>query len=682
MKRKLIQYIVSLFIVVFLCNASYAKSLYKTRYIKEYQLNDLPRLKQDPIHETVARRVTNYFTQSHYHDFKLDASFSTRIFNRYLKQLDFNKSLFTAADIAQFSPKSTLFANELKTGDLRVAFDIYNASLQKRFKRYQYALTLLNAPMQFNNDDVLDFDRERIAWPKSEKELDEYWKKRVKFDELNLALKGKKEEEIRATLTKRYKQVLKTLVQTNSEDVFQVFMNSFAREIDPHTSYLAPRKKRDFDSDMSLSFEGIGATLNMEEDYTTIVSFVSDGPAEKSRQMNIGDKIIGVGQKNKPMEDVIGWRLDDIVDLIRGPKGTSVRLEILSSGKKVKPRVVELRRDTIRLEDREVKASVKKTARGNVGILEVPSFYIGLTTKTQKLLADFKKQNVDTVVIDLRSNGGGSLAEVISLTGLFIPGGPVVQVRDNLQNVTQYRDKGRHTYYDGPLVVLVNRYSASASEIFSAALQDYARAVIIGEKTFGKGTVQTSRNIAYPIDEKIHPDWPELGGVQYTIQKFYRINGGSTQRKGVQPDIEMTHSQLDFEFGERYMDNALPWDSILPVKYQPIGNTVSILPILKEAHEKRIKKNPEFNYIEEDIKKINDQKETKYKVSLNKAIRLKQQKEEDAIELFRTNERLKRMGLAPIKDMDKLPKGYKVPDAFLDEAVQIALDVKGQYIHR
>lgn len=684
MKRKLIQNAISVMILLLVCNAAYAREYHYAKehnQIKAYRLDDLPDLKQDPIHRIVTQRITNYFMQSYSRDFQLDEALSTRIFNRYLNQLDFNKSLFTVDDVALLKKRDALLVNGIKTGELTAAYDIYNFSLKKRFKRYQYALSLVKAPLNFDKKKSINFDREKMPWPKSEEELDIFWQKRVKFDALSLALAGKNEREIRETLTKRYSQILKTLTQTNSEDAFQVFMNAFAKEIDPHTSYLAPRKKREFDSDMSLSFEGIGATLSMEGDYTTIMSFVPAGPAEKSHQIALGDRIVGVGQEGGALEDVIGWRLDDIVDLIRGPKGSKVHLEILPLGNNTKSKIVVIKRDTIRLEDREVKTSITKTSRGKVGVIEIPSFYLGLTEKTRKLLSDFNKQHVDSVVVDLRSNGGGSLAEVISLTGLFIPKGPVVQVRDNVGNITEYDNTHGSSSYDGPLVVLVNRYSASASEIFSAALQDYHRAVIVGETTFGKGTVQTSRSIAYPRDEKIHPDWPPLGGVQYTIQKFYRINGGSTQLKGVEPDIAIIHAKLDYDMGERYMDNALPWDSISPVKYGTIGNISQILPALKALHEKRIARNPEFRYIQQDIEKLNANKASRYTLSLNKLQREKEQQEEDKIELRRTNARLTQMGLPPVKQLDKLPKKYKVPDAFLDESIQIALDLKEDYRH-
>ncbi|WP_392564757.1 carboxy terminal-processing peptidase [Orbus wheelerorum] len=646
---------------------------------KNYNIDQLPTLEADPIHEVVARRVTNYFTQSHFRDFDLDSVFSSKIFDRYFKLLDNNKTIFIKSDLDQFREKQTQLGIELKSGDVQTAFDIYNLSLRKRFERYQYALKLLAEPMDFNVDESVDFKREDIAWATTEDELNDFWRKRVKYDELSLALTGKNEDQIRETLTKRYNQILRTLVQTKPEDAFQVFMNAFAKEIDPHTSYLAPRIKRDFDSEMSLSFEGIGATLNQEGDYTQIVSFVTGGPAERSKQLAIGDRITGVGQKGKAIEDVIGWRLDDIVEKIRGPKGTSVILEILPAGNNSKPKILELKRDKIHFEDREAKLTIKKTARGNIGVIEIPSFYIGLTEKVSKLLIEANQKQLKGIVIDLRNNGGGSLAEVIALTGLFIDKGPVVQVKDNMQHVTVYDDRDDYTYYKGPVAVMINRYSASASEIFSAALQDYDRAVIVGENTYGKGTVQTSRNIAYPIDAKIHPDWSELGGVQYTIQKFYRINGGSTQLKGVEPDIEMSTLQYVDETGERYLDNALPWDKVSVANYKTFFDIQSVLPELTRLHKARIAQDPEFNYLEQDIADYNAKKDQLYVVSLNKVSREKEQQQTDNKLLLRMNERLKRENLPEIKSLDDLPKDFKIRDAYLDETVEILLDFEKFY---
>ena len=646
-----------------------------TAHAKTSATEQIPILKQDEVHQAVAKRVTNFFTQSHYRDFSLDGAFSAKIFDRYFKLLDANKTIFLQDDVNKFRNRQEQLGQELTDGDLKTAYDIYNLFLQKRYNRYQYALKVLQHPMDFNTKEQINFKREDMAWPTSEQELDDYWDKRVKYDELNLALTGKNENEIRETLTKRYNRVLKTIIQSNNEDCFQVFMNAFAREIDPHTSYLAPRKKRDFDSEMSLSFEGIGATLSQQDDYTVIMSFVTGGPAEKSKLLSVGDKIIGVGQSNSPIEDVIGWRLDDIVDKIRGPKNTAVKLEILPADNNSKPKVIELIRDKIHFEDREAKLKVINNSRGKIGIIEIPSFYIGLTKKVESLLIEANSEKLQGIIIDLRDNGGGSLAEVIELTGLFIDSGPVVQVRDNLQKITIYDDKNKGIEYTGPIVVMINRYSASASEIFSAAMQDYGRAVIVGETTYGKGTVQTSRNISYPVDARLHPKWPELGGAQYTVQKFYRINGGSTQLKGVTPDIVMTKNQYVDETGERFLDNAMPWDKIPSADYLTIANIKPLISTLEAQHQARIANNPEFNYIEEDIKRLNDKKDDQYIISLNKNEREAEQKANEDLDLKRINERLNRKGLKSINKLKDLPKDYKLPDAFLDESVEILFDL-------
>ncbi|MWP45991.1 carboxy terminal-processing peptidase [Gilliamella sp. Pas-s27] len=639
----------------------------------------IPVLKQDEIHQVVAKRVTNFFTQSHYRNFALDGAFSAQIFDRYFKLLDGNKSIFIQSDVDSFRDRQESLGQELVNGNLNTAYDIYNRFLVKRYNRYQYALDVLQRRMDFSTNDEVDFNREEIAWPTSETELNAYWDKRVKYDELSLSLSGKDEKQIREVLTKRYNRVLKTIIQSNNEDAFQVFMNAFAREIDPHTSYLAPRKKRDFDSEMSLSFEGIGATLSQQDDYTTIMSFVTGGPAEKSKLLSIGDKIIGVGQKESAIEDVIGWRLDDIVDKIRGPKGTVVKLEILPAGNNSKTKVIELTRDKIHFEDREAKLKIFDNQRGRVGVIEIPSFYMGLTEKVETLLQKANKENLQGLVIDLRDNGGGSLVEVIALTGLFIDSGPVVQVRDNLQKVITYNDRNKGIEYTGPLVVMINRYSASASEIFSAAMQDYGRALIVGETTYGKGTVQTSRNISYPVDARLHPNWPELGGAQYTIQKFYRINGGSTQLKGVDPDIEMNKVKYVDETGERFLDNALPWDKIPSADYLTLANIKPLLPYLESQHLARISKNSEFIYIDEDIKRFNDRKDHQYVISLNKKKRELEQKTNEERDLTRMNERLKKAGLPSITKLDDLPKDYKQPDAYLDESIEILLDFAPNY---
>lgn len=644
-----------------------------------YNINQLPQLRQEPQHATVSERVTSRFTRSHYRQFDLNDDFSKKIFARYLNMLDYNHNVLLASDVAQFKDRETALDDELKSGQLDTAYALFNLAQKRRFERYEYALSLLKSPMTFDGNDTIDVDRSKSPWPTSTEELNKLWAAKVKYDELNLKLAGKDWPEIQKILTKRYQFAIKRLTQSKSEDVFQLFMNAFAHEIDPHTNYLSPRNTEQFNTEMSLSLEGIGAVLQQtEDDYTQINSMVAGGPAAKSKSLKVGDRIVGVGQPGKPMVDVIGWRLDDVVELIKGPKGSKVRLEILPAGKGTKTRTITLTRERIRLEDRAVKMSVKTVDGKKVGVLDIPGFYVGLTDDVKVQLQKLEKQNVSSVIIDLRSNGGGALTEAVSLSGLFIPSGSVVQVRDNNGKIREDADTDGVVYYKGPLVVLVDRFSASASEIFAAAMQDYDRALIVGEPTFGKGTVQQYRSVNRIYDQMLRPEWPELGSVQYTIQKFYRINGGSTQRKGVTPDIIMPTGLESIDTGESFEDNALPWDSIKAATYDKAGDVQKFDPVLLADHNQRIASNPEFQYIEQDIAHYKALKDRKNIVSLNYAQREKENKDDDATRLKRINERLKVAGKKPIKSLDDVPKDYQEPDPYLDETVKIALDLAQQ----
>lgn len=642
-------------------------------------IDQLPELKQEPQHSTVSERVTSRFERSHYRQFSLDASFSEKIFNRYLNLLDYSHNVLLASDIAQFDKEKTKVGEYLKKGELQPLYDLFNLAQKRRFERFQYALNRLDKPMDLTGQDKFELDRTKAPWPQTQAELDKLWDEKVKYDWLTLKLSEKTDSEVKETLTKRYKAALRRQTQSQSEDVFQVIMSAFAREIDPHTSYLSPRNTEAFDSEMSLSLEGIGAVLQMDDDYPMINSMVTGGPAAKSKELKVGDKIIAVGQQNKPMVDVVGWRLDDIVALIKGPKGSQVKLEVISDEKGAKPRTITLVREQIRLEDRAVKLTEKVINGDKVAILDIPSFYVGLTNDVKTQLQKVAKDNVSSLVIDLRGNGGGALTEAISLSGLFIPSGPVVQVRDNNGRVRQDFDKDDVVYYKGPLVVIVNRFSASASEIFAAAMQDYGRALIVGEQTFGKGTVQQYRPLTRVYDQMLSPDWPGLGSVQYTIQKFYRINGGSTQLKGVTPDL-LLPSFDSAEMGESFEDNALPWDSISPANYQLSEYSDKLKAAfapLTEQHAKRIANDREFSYIFADIQRYNDAKakgEDKF-VILNFAEREKENKELEAIKLNRINERFKLEGKPALKSLDDLPKDYEGPDPYLDETAKIAVDL-------
>ncbi|MCU6666487.1 Tail-specific protease precursor [compost metagenome] len=639
------------------------------------RVDQIPVLKEETQHATVSERVSSRFTRSHYRQFDLDQAFSAKIFDRYLNLLDYSHNVLLASDVEQFTKRQSVVGDELRSGKLDLFYDLYNLSQKRRFERYQYALKVLERPMNFTGNDTFNLDRSKSPWPKDEAELNTLWDSKVKYDELSLKLTGKDEKEIRETLTRRYKFAIRRLAQTNSEDVFSLAMTAFAHEIDPHTNYLSPRNTEQFNTEMSLSLEGIGAVLQMDDDYTVINSMVAGGPAAKSKAISVGDRIVGVGQTGQNMVDVIGWRLDDVVALIKGPKGSKVRLEVLPAGKGTKTRIVTLTRERIRLEDRAVKMSVKTVGKDKVGVLDIPGFYVGLTDDVKVQLQKLEKQNVKSVIIDLRTNGGGALTEAVSLSGLFIPSGPVVQVRDNNGKVREDADTDGVVYYKGPLVVLVDRFSASASEIFAAAMQDYSRALVVGEPTFGKGTVQQYRSLNRIYDQMLRPEWPALGSVQYTIQKFYRVNGGSTQRKGVTPDIIMPTGNEETETGEKFEDNALPWDSINAATYVKSGDISQFGPALLKQHDERIAKDPEFQYIAKDIARFNALKAKRNIVSLNYAQRLKENDEDDATRLARINDRFKREGKPELKKLDDLPKDYLEPDPYLDETVKIAIDL-------
>ncbi len=631
---------------------------------------DLTKLVPETQHATASKRITSRLTRSHYKHFSLNDAFSEAIFNRYIEMLDYNKNIFTQADIDSFQEWSVLLDDQLKSGNNTVAFDVYNLANERRFDQFAYALTLLDKEITFEADESMQLDRSEAAWPKNQAEVDELWRKRVKYDALNLKTTGKDWSEIKETLEKRYNNAMKRISQTKSEDVFQLYMNAFAREVDPHTSYLSPRNAEQFQSEMNLSLEGIGAVLQMIDDYTVIRSTVAGGPAAKSKQLGDGDRIIGVAQDKKEMVDVIGWRLDDVVQLIKGPKGTKVRLEILPEAKGAKSYDVTIVRDKIRLEDRAVKSEIIEQDGKKIGVLEVPSFYVGLSKDTDKLITELNEKNVDGIVVDLRNNGGGALSEATALTGLFIKSGPVVQVRDSYGRIEQNSDTDGQISYQGPMTVLVNRYSASASEIFAAALQDYGRAIVLGENSFGKGTVQQHRSLnhIYDLFDK------ELGYVQYTIQKFYRINGGSTQHKGVIPDIPFPTAIVPEETGESVEDNALPWDKIKPASYSMLKDRTDTITYLSALHDTRIASDMEYGFIQDDIVKYKQEKEDN-SISLNEKAREQEQDEAEALRLSRINQRQKAGDKPEFKTLDDVPKDYEAPDAYLDEAVAITVDL-------
>jgi carboxyl-terminal processing protease len=637
----------------------------------------LPTIMQDAQHATASKRITALFTRGHYNPVQLDDTLSSRMFDTYLKNLDYYRNVLTKPDIDAFEQYRDKFDDAINKGNLAFAYEMFNIALKRRSERFDYALQLLDKGFDFTSEDQYAYDRENAAWPANTAELNEIWRQRIKFDALNLKLAGKSSEEIHTILAKRYRNSQKRLTQTESEDVFQLVMNSFARSIEAHTSYLSPRNADRFQQEMNLSLEGIGAVLRADDDYTVIQSLVPGGPADLTQKLKPKDKIIGVAQDKAEFVDVIGWRLDDVVELIKGPKGSTVRLQVVGANDigTSQAQVISIVRDKIRLEDRAAKAEVFKPQLTEldqkIGVISIPSFYNNLAEDVKKLLAELKESAVDGIIVDLRGNGGGSLQEATLLTGLFIDRGPVVQIREGDGKVSVSQDTDGISYYDGPLTVLVDRYSASASEIFAAAVQDYGRALVLGEQTFGKGTVQQHRGLGRIYDMFDSP----LGSVQYTIAKFYRINGGSTQHKGVIPDIQFPTAIDPSEWGESKEEYALPWDSINAARYDSLNNVNVLVPVLTEKHQARISQEAEFQYLLQDIAEYKRQLDDKT-VSLKEAERLAERDKNKAEQLARVNLRLKRFGLPAVTSLDDVPEKLEKIDPFLEEAANITADFK------
>ncbi len=643
------------------------------------EFEDLPELMQQMQHKTASKRISATYTRQHYKKFALDADLSSDIFDLYLKQLDYSRQVFLSADIKQIEKYRHSFDDMIDTGKLNPAFDIYNLNVQRRFQRYQFALTLLETEFDFSEKEQYVFDREEAPYAETVSELDEIWRQKVKYDALNLKLAGKEWLEVKKVLSKRYNYAIKRLSQGESEDVFQVVMNAFSRTVEPHTSYLSPRNAERFQMEMNLSLEGIGAVLRIEDDFTVIQSVVTGGPADKTNKIKPKDKIVGVAQDDKNFVDVVGWRLDDVVDLIKGPKGTKVRLQVEKGEDDPTIEVVEIVRDTIKLEDRQAKSEVYLEKSENtdtaatakkLGVITIPSFYNKLSRDVAKEIASLKEQNVQGIIVDLRGNGGGSLVEATLLTGLFIDKGPVVQVRDGANRVEVNKDTDGLSYYNGPLTVIVDRYSASASEIFAAALQDYGRAIIVGENTFGKGTVQQHRGLGRVYDLFENP----LGSIQFTIAKFYRINGGSTQHKGVTPDIIFPSAIDPKDWGESQEDNALVWDKINKAAYTPLNDFTQDISYLDSLYQERIKTNSEFGYLAEDIAYYQQHKDKK-SASLNYQERKDERETNKAKRLDRANLRLIAMGKEKVKTVDDIPEELAELDPFLDETAKITFDL-------
>ncbi len=636
--------------------------------------------------------VVELLKRHHYSKPPLNDERSRKVYQNYLKMLDPSRSYFTASDIREFDRWENRFDDFLKSGELQPAYIMYRRQLERLSERLNFALRQIEQSEQidFSVDESLQIDRENAPWPRDRAALDELWRKRIKDEVLRLKISGKEPAAIREQLSKRYANQLARLNQTRSEDVFQSYINAFATTYDPHTSYLSPENAENFDINMSLSLEGIGAVLQTDNEYVKVVSLVPAGPAAKSQQIAPADRIIGVAQGNGEMIDVLGWRLDEVVKLVRGPKGSQVRLEVIPASNApsdLSSKVVVLTREAIKLEEQAAKKSVITLAHEGrdfkLGIIEIPTFYLDFkayragdpnykstTRDVRRLLRELEQEQIDGLVIDLRNNGGGSLQEATELTGLFIDRGPTVLVRNSDGRVDVLADENPGTVYKGPMTVLVNRLSASASEIFAGAMQDYHRALIVGSQTFGKGTVQT-------IQELNH------GELKLTLAKFYRVSGQSTQHQGVLPDIDYPSLFDSQEIGESALPEAMPWDSIRPA-VQGQGNPFSpYLAELRSRHEQRTEQDPDFVYSRQRLALTRELMQETH-VSLNEAKRRAQQADFDARQLALENTRRKALGeplLSKLEEQEEEIPGSGQPDrtppekdAYLTESGRILLD--------
>jgi carboxyl-terminal processing protease len=649
-------------------------------------VSDSLQLKPKPVYGKEARVVSYILDNNHYRKIRLNDSLSAVILNKYIKELDNSKTYFLASDIKSFDRYKFAIDDLIRNENVNPAYDIYNVFLKRYKERMDYVMNyLIKEDFDYTVDEYYETDRDKEPWAISTEELNDVWRKIIKSQALSLKLAGKKQPEITETLKIRYERFTKFFTQFNSEDVFSIYMNSITESYDPHTNYFSPKQSDLFKQQMTLSLEGIGAQLQSENDYTKVVRILPGGDAQKSGKVNVNDLIIGVAQgKDGEMVDVVGWRLDDVVKLIKGPKGTTVRLLILPSKTGVNGPSVEvtLIRDKIKLEDQAAKKEIiNYQSNGKelkLGVISLPSFYMdyeayqkgdpdfrSTTRDVKKLVGELKAEGVDGIVMDLRNNGGGLLPEAVDLTGLFIKEGPVVQVRNSVGKVEVLPDDDKEVFYSGPLVVLTNRFSASASEIFAGAIQDYQRGVVVGESTYGKGTVQTVLDLNRFINEK-----EKVGELKITFQKFYRVTGSSTQHKGVIPDINLPSAYDAEHYGESASPSALPWDVINPTSFQKASqvnksmmNALSTAYLDRTKYDKSLKK-----YISETDQLKKNLSETQ--VSLNES---KRKAEMQEAERLKSGEKLdtKVISKDGLTDGDPLP----LEDEYLREGLLILGDL-------
>lgn len=642
-------------------------------------------LKPDQQQSLVAKEVVNMIETYHFKKVSINDSLSSVIFNRYLESLDGGHNYLLKSDVQEFEKYRKTFDDDLRNGDLSAQFYMFNV-FQKRYnERIKYSLNELGKPFDFSKNETYVYNRSKLPWLTSSKEADDLWKKRLKYELLNLKIAGSDEAKNVQTLKQRYENLLSQSNKINNQDVFQRIMDSFTEAIDPHTNYFNPTNAQSFNEQMSKNFEGIGASLQQENEVVRVAGIIPGGPAYRAKTLNVNDRIIGVAQgKNGEFEDIIGWRIDAAVTRIKGPKGTIVRLKIIPAGQELtsQPKIVELVRDKVVLQDQLAKKTIKTVTSGDrkykIGVIDIPDFYVDFkayqandpnyqstTRDVRRLLDTLKQQKVDGVVIDLRQNGGGSLMEAIELSGLFIKSGPIVQVKDTRGKIEVNSDDDPSIAWEGPLGVITDRFSASASEIFAGAIQDYGRGIIMGTQTYGKGTVQSAINldrVIKPLESfisglnkngtnqvTVNKDGTVrgFGQINLTIGKFYRVNGSSTQHKGVMPDVQFPMAFPADKYGESSEPSALPWDVIKASNFKPVADLSSIKQQLVPLHEQRMKASPEYKFLLQDIE-LYTKRENETSVPLNEAELRKEREEQEARNFARENQRRVLAGLPPI----------------------------------
>jgi len=639
--------------------------------------------------QQVARMTTRFVERFHYSRQDIDDQMSEQILKNFIEALDGNRQYFLEPDIVYFSRYRHALDEVLDAGNVEPVFDIFRLYRLRAQQNLTYALSQLKEEPDFKVDEDFVFDREKAPWLATPRDMQENWRKRVKNDALGLLLADKTWPEAADILRKRYERVLKRINELDSDEVFETFMNAFARTLDPHSSYLSPRQSEEYRIQMSLSYQGIGASLQLDDEVVKVLNVIPGGPAAIDGRLKANDRITAVGQgADGELVDVVGWELDDVVQLIRGPQGTLVRLQVLPAGALpgASEQVLNLTRDKVKLEEQAAKGEVREIRRDDrvvkVGVITVPSFYqdydarnngdenyISTTRDVRRLLGELTKQGIEGLVMDLRGNGGGHLSEATSLTGLFIDTGPIVQLRDTSGRVEVLADPEPSVAYSGPLVVLVDRFSASASEIFTAAIQDYHRGIVIGQQTFGKGTVQN----LYPLDQytRRSPE-PGLGQLTLTIGKYYRVTGGSTQNRGVMPDINLPSGVDPAEVGENIREGALPWDQIDATRYRASGPLDASIAYLTQHETERMQEDPDVRYLLSGIEAANHARETT-SVSLNMDKRLAEREQQRKEQLDRENVRRRAQGLAALGSLDEINPDER-PDVLLNQATQILTD--------